>query len=522
MPRIEQVFTQTGTTGQVAVVQTDGSFAAGTVSALSSGTVSKQIQFVQDWDDGTGGQPAAGPASGTLGNFDTLDFDPDTDQGVRFNFKVPDDYDSGDLTLNVTYAMATASTNPVILLWKADIVEEGNVDTSTYTLDTAQITPSNDTDPHRETPADGPGNAPVISEGDFVAGDTIQWFFGRDADNGSDTNLYDFKVITFDVSYTAQIAHSRSIQHIQLFKDTDETAPASGTLGNFDTLDYAHDADNEQKFEFIVPEEWDGQSDVHIRATYAMGAGTGGNVVLETEGSIADVSGSDIDTISVQKVLLAVASDTNPHKSVVIKSLRPAEIGAGDTVVLKLARRGTDADDTANSNLFKLINVFVTTGIGPSEGFNTISTWEGYLYQHSFGSVVGSPDAELVYPTIGTENETWLKVTGNNASEAVQVVFQGRLGLSQTKISQIKIPVKGTATATYRIRVYVDSSGATPVYDSTATAFPTSRNLLTILDTDVLWTGGQPTGESRYFVAVNIAVDAAEIGNVGYPFVKQE
>jgi len=496
----------------------DGEVPGGGGGGTAIGTISKQIEFVEDW--------GTGPTEGTKGNFATLDFDPDNDNGIKFDFKVPDDYDSGDLTLNITAAMATSVASPnnqIRVEWEADIIDvsTNSIDTGTYTAAGATVTTREDQNPTRENVG-----SIAISAIDFQAGDTIQFRLKRDADHGDDDHTGAWQVITLDVSYTGQVAARNHVQHIQLFLDTDETAPASGTKGNFDTMDFSASADNEQKFECMVPEHWDGMSDLHVRLTYALDTGTGGDVVLETEGSIADVSGNDVDTIAVQKFILTVAANTNPYRSVVIRSISVNDIGAGDTLVIKLARRaGTDADDTANSDVFQVINATVVTGVGPSTGFDVISISEGYLFAHDFEVQAGSPTAEQDSPSFAGDFETYMKMTGNGASEQVDVSFQGRLAFAQTTIKQIKIPVKGSsASAQYQIKVYTEGNGNTNQYSaSSLTAAPTSRTLVTLTDTDI--TNHPDVGgsdEGRFFVVVEAHLDASEILYVGRPFVKQE
>jgi len=558
----------------------DGEVPGGGGGGSVTGTISKQIPFVEDW--------GTGPTAGTKGNFDTLDFDPDTDNGVKFDFKVPDDYDSGDLTLSITYAMATSVSSPnnqIRLEWEADIIDvsDNSIDTGTYTAAGVTLTVREDQNPDRTSAA-----SIVIDAVDFQAGDTIQIRLKRDADHGDDDHTGNWQVIGFDFSYTGQVGTRNHFQHIQLFADTDETAPASGTKGNFNTLDYsAGAADNEQKFECMVPEHWDGMSDLHIRLTYALDTGTGGDVVLETEGSIADVSGNDVDTIAVQKFILTCAASTNPYRSVVIRSISANDIGAGDTLVIKLARRAfSDPDDTADSDVFQVINATVVTGVGPSTGFDVISISEGYLSETDFAQISGSASADKEPAQLDVDFEQWFYGrAASGSSNRVNISWAGRMALTQTTVKQIKIPVQAptkivhgsvtsgpflvgetvtgttgsgvvvevgslhlwmvdisgsftgtlnggtsgaqasyTSTGTrgeYQLKVYTEGNGDTNQYGaSSLTTGPTSRTEITLTDTDL--TDATPSGDGRFHVVMEITVDADEWVRVGRPFVKQE
>ena len=120
--------------------------------------------------------------------------------------------------------------------------------------------------------------------------------------------------------------------------------------------------------------------------------------------------------------------------------------------------------------------------------------------------------------------ETWLKVTGNGASEVMDITFQGNLADYQSSITSIKIPVKGawSSTApTYQVFVYLEGAPTTNQYGaSSPVATPAARTLVTLLSGDL--TVNSPTGQKRYIIKVKATLDSGENVYVGRPLVKQE
>jgi hypothetical protein len=494
---------------------------AGAGGGVATGDVSVAVEISSDISG------IAPPAAGTLGStaIPTLDHDGagTTEEGQQVDFKVPDDYDSGDIELKITYAMSTSSGNNIRVSTAAIIADVvGNtIDSATYPKTWQTYTPHPTLDePARDTFL-------TISSTDFDAGDTIQFQVTRNPGDGLDTHLGDWQVISYEISYTGQVATRESIQQIELFQNTDEPAPASGTLGStsFATLDYSASADNEQKFKCIVPENWDGFSDLSVRLTYGLDGTSGGIVVLETEGDIADVSGNTTPSITSAKVQLPVGTTADvPYQSTIIRSIPATSLAPGDAVVLKVARRaGTDVSDTC-TDLFQVITATVITGIGPKTGFEAVKITESYLYAHDFEVVSGIPTGSQDSPVLAGDFETWLKVTGNASADSMDVTFQGCLAADQSAITSIKIPVKGswtTTAPTYQIFVYLEGAPTTNQYGaSSAVATPVSRQLITLTSGDL--TLDTPTGQKRFIIKVRTVMDPGESVYVGRPLVKQE
>jgi len=145
---------------------------------------------------------------------------------------------------------------------------------------------------------------------------------------------------------------------------------------------------------------------------------------------------------------------------------------------------------------------------------------EQYLHGPNFKVITGSGvngdlDDDLA---LGTDFESWALMTSTVAAGRVDAQFSGRLAVNQTTISSLKIPVKGTGE--YQIKVFVEGSGASNVYTSSAlTAAPGARTLISLTDADL---SSQPSGERRYHVVVEATLDASEVLRVGRPFTAQE
>ena len=145
---------------------------------------------------------------------------------------------------------------------------------------------------------------------------------------------------------------------------------------------------------------------------------------------------------------------------------------------------------------------------------------QDYLFAHDFRIVSGIPDAEKEAPDFAGDFEQWFLMSGNAASDRVDVSFPGQLGNGQTTIASINIPIRGTgASSEYRLKVFVEGQGATPVFDSTLTAAPGSRTVVTVLKGAL---SDQPTGEKRFYVVVEAHIDSGETLRVGRPLVAQE
>lgn len=119
-------------------------------------------------------------------------------------------------------------------------------------------------------------------------------------------------------------------------------------------------------------------------------------------------------------------------------------------------------------------------------------------------------------PSLGGDFEIYDRFTATEDSRRADVFYQGSLEASEKKITEIKLPIKGSSTnAQYRVYVYAEGSGASAVYDSTLSAAAVTRTVLTITSFSA-----QPTGEKRYHIKVEAHLDTGEVLYVGRPRVR--
>lgn len=453
--------------------------------------------------------------STTVSSFNVRSHPDESETGQQFEFKVPDDYDSGDITINVTYRMSTvvASPNNVVRVETAAEIAPaagGTIDVASYGLAQSDLTTLENVNWSRVTVL-------TLTEGDFATADSILVKVKRRGTHANDDHTGAFQIMTYDFAYTSQTATREVTQNITIFDASDETSATAGTKSSFNTLDYSGSATNEQQFQVIVPDNWDQASDLHIQATYAMGAAEASKtVLLRTEYEVADVSGGSITVSGTEDHTEYPANDTNVRRTVSLRGIPAADIGVGDSILVKLKRLG--GTDTHTST-FQLIAVSVYTGVAPKTGFSEVTITQDYLEAPVFNQVSGTTSSDLEYPTFSGDFETWAFMTSTTAVARIDVGFSGRLTDGQTSLAEIKVPIKGNAGAQYNLKVYAEGSGATPVYTSGLTAAPTSRTVLTLLSGAL---SAQPTGEKRYHVVVEATLDNTEELRVGMPFVKQE
>jgi len=481
------------------------------------GDVSWSPEVVQD--------ASAPPTPGTLGGSSiiTHDHSDGVTTGLKFEFTVPDDYDSGNLSLQAVYAMSSAVASPnnvIVLSVSAEIadVTTGTVDTTSYPPTSISVTtPDNSTTVARSL------DILTIAAADFNPGDKILFTVERLGAHASDLHTGAWKLIDYMVIYSGQIASRATIHQVEVYSDTDESPAIPGTLFSFATLDFPTTIDTEQSFQFTVPDNWDGRSDIYFRVNYAMSSAFSGQVKLETEGEIASVNSGVTIPLGVTAFIVAPPSDTQPHRTGVIRTISGLQLTAGDTILMKLARRGTSTDDTHTGD-FKLLSTTVFIGQASSTSVST-ETDEFYLPHRDFRVISTSGVNALQESAVfGSDFELWAYISSTVAGGRVDVEWQGRLRGTQTKIASIKIPVKGQSggpTPQYQVKVYVEGSGATNVYTASALTpeITGNRTLITLTDADL---SAQPTGERRYFVVVEAHLDAGEELRVGTPFVRQE
>lgn len=488
-----------------AIPGTGGGGGGGTVT----GSISHLIPFTEDIPAVTSPTKAtAGVSTGVLDHPDG------STTGQKFEVPIPDDYDSGDLTISCTYLMSTAFSGNVRLELTAEIAQPagGTIDTATYSATGYTL----------GVPATTAITKQVfltIAEADIAAGDTITILVKRLGGDGLDTHTGTWRLIAYTFTYTGQLAARNVSQFIALFSDTDEIRPVAGLIGNISTLDFASGVDREQKFEVLCPEHWDGYSDGHIRFVFAMSTAVDANVKLETEIEIANTTDGTFDTLSAEAQILDLDADTNPHRTVAIRSIPVSAMHSGDHITIKIARRGSSGEDT-HTGLWQLMSAHFATGISPTSGA-IISPTAYYIQIHDFKEVSGTVYGDLLSPDFAGDFETWTKMWSDSASGRIDVAFQGRLRADQTTLSEFQIAIKGNlAAAQYQVKLYVDGSGATQkLTPSALTAAPTVWTKLTFSSGDF---AAQPTGDGRYFIVVEATLDTGEILYVGRPYVKQE
>ena len=465
------------------------------------------------------------PPAGTLpaSSITTHDHPNGSTSGLKFEFTVPEDYNSGPITLTAVYAMSTGVASPnnqIVMDVGAEIadVTTGSIDVATYAQAPITITTPNGT-----TAVARSATLLTISEVDFGIGDKIVFLAERLGAHGSDLHTGTWQFVDYLVSYEGQIAVRASVHQVEVYSDTDESPATPGTKSGFDTLDFATGTGQEQRVQFTVPDNWNGLSDLQVRLTYAMTSGVSAVVKLETEGELGSVLTGAITPITVSPYLVNTPADTGIHRTLIIRSISGLLLTPGDSISLKIARRGGDLEDNHGGG-FQLIATTVFIGQG---GATPVSTEidEGYLPHRDFRIIsVSGVNAEQESADFAGDFELWSFMASTTAAGRVDVEFSGRLRSTQTEITSIIIPIKGQnggPTPQYQVKVYVEGSGASNVYTGSALLAETTgtRILVSLTDADL---SAQPTGERRFFVVVEATLDSGEELRVGTPFVRQE
>lgn len=453
----------------------------------------------------------------------TLDHADGVTSGLKFEFAVPENYDSGPLQLQVVYAMSTAVASPnnvVVLSVGAEIADAtgGGIDVATY----AQA-PVSVTTPDNSTNVDRSITILSIMEGDFASGDKIIFLVERLGGNGSDVHTGAFKLLEFLVVYDGQVAPNVAMHQVSVYSDAGGTPAVPGTKSSFDTLDFQEGFTHEQKFQWVIPDNWDGVSDFHVRFTYAMTTAGGGDVRFDFSGNAASITTGLVTTLPFATFIIPTFTDTEPHRTTVVYAIPGFGRAAGDVITVVFNRPSGGLFDTHTGN-FQLLGTTVSIGQGGSTA-TTTEIDEIYLPHRDFRIItMAGVNAEQESADFATEFELWAFMSSTVAAGRVDVEWQGRLRATQTKITSIKIPVRGQGggpTPGYQIKVYVEGSGSTNVYSGSVLTPETTgaRSVVTITEGDLT---AQPIGEKRYFVVVEAYLDAGEELRVGTPFVKQE
>jgi len=502
------------------VVNIDKFIDASEAGLLAGGFAVAPVSWSPEVVQDISGPPTPGvlPAS----SINTFDHPDASTSGLKFEFTVPENYDSGPLQLQAVYAMssAVAATNNVIVLnVGAEIADAtgGGIDVVTYAPATlAVVTPET-------TAVARSGVLLSIMEGDFAAGDKFVFLIERLGGDGADLHTGLWQLVDYMVVYDGQVAPSVVVHQVEVFSDTGGTPAVPGTKANFDTLNFEEGSTNEQKFQWTIPDNWDGASDFHIRFTYAMTSAGGGVVRFDLSGDTTSVNTGAITSLVQAAYLIPTFADTDPHRTTVIYAISGAGRTAGDTLVIIFNRPSGDPFDTHVGD-FQLIAATVSIGQGGSVAVST-ETDESYLDHRDFRIIsVSGVNAEQESADFATDFELWSKMDSTVAAGRVDVEWQGRLRGVQSKIASIVVPVKGQSggpTPQYQIKVYVEGSGATNVFIGSVLTPETTgvRSTVTLTDADL---SAQPTGEGRFFVVVEASLDAGEELRVGTPFVRQE
>lgn len=463
----------------------------------------------------------APPAPGFVGtDFDILDYQKALGTtGVRFEFTVPDDYASGNLELLVVYRMssAVAAPNNVIRVstqMKIASVTTGLIDVASYPETQADFTvPDNSTGIVRQ-------GILTITAGDFGVGDQLQGYIKRFAGSGNDLHTGDWQVIGFQVRYVGSIGNRVVYQRIPFVENAvGVTPPTPGTIGtDIDVQVLPTGADAGAKMFFVVPDNWDGVSDMLFRLDYAMSTAAVGTVRLDVYGEVASVMTGAITPIPSQFFDLVPPVDTGVHRTVSIRSLAPTGLTPGDYICLTIVRRvGVGGNHTGD---FQMLTAYSTFGAGVSTTTGTDTT-ERYIDGPVFGNPSGpGVFGDMDYPAFGGDFDALVSLASTVAAGELDVSFHGRLASTQTRITSIRVSIKGGgASPNYRLLVYAEGSGAVPVYDSGLVAAPgvLTETILTDLDLSA-----QPTGQRRFHVVVHAEIDASEAVYCSRPFVRQE
>ena len=486
------------------------------VGGFAVGTVSWSPEVTPD----ISGPPSFGTLPGSAIN--AHDHPDASTSGLKFEFTIPDDYDSGPLTITAIYATSTAVASPnnvVVLSVGAEIanVTTGTIDTATYAPGSiAVVTPDNVTNVTRSP------TLLTILPVDFAIGDKVVFLVERLGADGSDLHTGAWRLIDYMVTYQGQVAARADTHQVETFSDTAGLPAVAGSKSSFETLDFQEGFTHEQKFQFTIPDNWDGSSDFHVRFTYAMTTALPATVRLDLSGDATNLGTGAIDTLQSATLALGTFNDTGVHRTTVIFAIIGSGRTAGDAIVVEISRPSGDAVDTHTGN-FQLISATVFTGQGGSTPVSTEFD-ESYLDHRDFRIITTlGVDGEQESADFAGDFELWSKISSTVAAGRVDVEWQGRLRSTQTEITSILIPIKGQnggPTPQYQVKIYAEGSGATPVFTGPLTAETTgTTQLISLNDSDL---SAQPVGGKKFFVVVEATVDIGEELRVGTPYVRQE
>lgn len=439
--------------------------------------------------------------------------------GERFEFQVADDYFAGSLEVLVVYRMSSAVATPnnqIRVSTQAEIVNvtTGAIDGASYPETPVNYpVPNNSTIYVRQTIL-------TLIDGDFGRGDTITVAIKRISGDVDDLHTGDWQVVAYEIRYTGILDSRITTQTTEFFSNAPaETAALPITLGTLiDAVVLPSAADAGVKLSFIVPETWDGFSDALVYVSYAMSSAAVGTVRLNTYGEVVDVVTGAISTIPSADFDFNPPVSTNVTRAIIL-SVPAALLQKGNYISLVIARR-TAVGGNHTGDLH-LISSQTTFTLAPVAGYTAVEITQDYLAGPAYGNQVGSVSTDADYPLFGSTFEALFRAASTSAAGRVDAAFSGRLSAIQTQIAELRIAVMLGAGASpeYRLRVYAEGSGGTPVYDSLLQPAPGS---LTELVVTAGMLSAQPTGSKRYHVVVEAYIDAGEALLFGRPFVRQE
>lgn len=463
---------------------------------------------------------ATPPTPGTTGtDTDTLDHPDGSTTGQRFEFTVPDDYVSGDITIAANFRMAVGVASP-----NNQIRVNGQVEVHDHTSGLSTLLSANNVDvlvPDGTTDIDRVAlfTVPAAS---VDPGNVLEVFVEREGGHGSDLAADVWKVIAYEVIYTSGIANRAFTHTPQFLRATDEPSPTPVTIGtDTDAEEYDPSTDNEQKFSFTVPENWDGFTGPTVRVVYKMAGAAAGTVRLATEGEIADATGGSIVALGIVNFDFTPPNDVLNHRTALIRELIPANLHPGDLVTLKLARRATVDTHTQG---FQLIAVSINWAGIAIGGFTTVALEEKYLELGIFGNNTETGvSGDTAIPDFTGDFEILDRMISEIGSGRIDAYYPGRLAAAQTRLSQLRIGLLGIgATPQYRLKIYVEAAAPphTMVYDSGLQAAPGAlAETLLVAPGDI---PTQPVGSKRYHVVVEAYLNSGDELHVARPFVRQE
>lgn len=166
------------------------------VGSLALGSGRRQI-----YDISSGSvPPSSGSVGSSLGFFQALKFDPDTDNDIYFQFAVPDNVDtSSPITIVLKYSMSVSEANDVKLnldYIAADLTDDVDPVSATNTL-TDTLTPGTGVETLKKHQVFQISAAHIASTDVMVS-----CHLTRDADNGADTHTGTFDLLGIEILYT--------------------------------------------------------------------------------------------------------------------------------------------------------------------------------------------------------------------------------------------------------------------------------------------------------------------------------